>query len=115
MLNTLKECAKVQEAVKRTRSKLGEPVLLQVIPPPIPSPEEETQQPPPVLMLTGEAVATSNMHNIPRPPTDTNPVCSLPNYPASDVLKKEDDIGEDAKPLTISDKLIKGKHVEACD
>ncbi|GAA0138678.1 hypothetical protein LIER_00377 [Lithospermum erythrorhizon] len=25
--------------------------------------------------------------------------------------KQEDEIGEDAKPLTISDKLIKGKHV----
>ncbi|GAA0140410.1 hypothetical protein LIER_01765 [Lithospermum erythrorhizon] len=27
------------------------------------------------------------------------------------VLKQEDGFGEDAKPLTISDKLIKGKHV----
>ncbi|GAA0172277.1 hypothetical protein LIER_26130 [Lithospermum erythrorhizon] len=27
------------------------------------------------------------------------------------VLKKEDELGEDAKPLTISDKLMKGKHV----
>ncbi|GAA0174989.1 hypothetical protein LIER_28256 [Lithospermum erythrorhizon] len=38
-------------------------------------------------------------------------ICSLLITQHPTVLKKEDGIGEDAKPLTISDKLMKGKHV----
>ncbi|GAA0173230.1 hypothetical protein LIER_26889 [Lithospermum erythrorhizon] len=90
MLNTLKERAKAQEAEKRTRAELGEPVPLQVIPPPIPSPEAKPQQAPLVLTFAGEEEATSDMHNtrgqssqsghvhtmreenIPRSPNDTD-------------------------------------------
>ncbi|GAA0165818.1 hypothetical protein LIER_40063 [Lithospermum erythrorhizon] len=38
-------------------------------------------------------------------------ICSLLITQHPTVLMKEDGIGKDAKPLTISDKLMKGKHV----
>ncbi|GAA0141551.1 hypothetical protein LIER_02671 [Lithospermum erythrorhizon] len=38
-------------------------------------------------------------------------ICSMPITQHPTVLKKEDGLGEDAKPLIISDKLMKWKHV----
>ncbi|GAA0140970.1 hypothetical protein LIER_02219 [Lithospermum erythrorhizon] len=38
-------------------------------------------------------------------------ICSLLITQHPNILRKEDGLGEDAKPLTISDKLMKGKHV----
>ncbi|GAA0186120.1 hypothetical protein LIER_33408 [Lithospermum erythrorhizon] len=69
MLNTLKERAKAQEAARRAQAELGEPVPLQVIPPPVMSPVEETQQSPLGLEITSNEGEPSNMQDVPKSPT----------------------------------------------
>ncbi|GAA0155666.1 hypothetical protein LIER_13348 [Lithospermum erythrorhizon] len=69
MLNTLKERTKAQEAARRAQAELGEPVPLQVIPPPVMSPIEETQQSPLGLEITSDEGEPSNMQDAPKSPT----------------------------------------------
>ncbi|GAA0186983.1 hypothetical protein LIER_34271 [Lithospermum erythrorhizon] len=90
MLNTLKERAKAQEAARRAQAELGEPVPLQVIPPPVMSPVEETQQSPLVLEITSDEGEPSNMQDVPRSPTVKD--SGTDSNPSSEFCDKSDNV-----------------------